>query len=258
MSISFEEKLTEVELAAIASVWRRPDSVIEQRPGWFQITTPSSKQLWFNGVVQSKLSDKEAPELVAKTIEKFRSLGCQFRWRLSPSSTPKHLGKILESHGMKHLSAVLGMAAEIENLKIKTDPHVSVEKIGLHNIEEYVRACVLGWNTPDAEQEMLADMHRSITDPSHPTLYFLARYKGQLAASGGLLPLKKSGYLLGTSVVPEYRNKGIYRSFVAERCRVLREMNIDLVTIQAVATTSAPICSKLGFETVSEMQVYLG
>jgi predicted acetyltransferase len=57
-------------------------------------------------------------------------------------------------------------------------------------------------------------------------------------------------------VDPRFRGKGVYRGLVARRLEVLRERGIPLVTIQAIADTSAPICKKLGFETVCQLAMY--
>jgi GNAT superfamily N-acetyltransferase len=251
--------LPELELAIVQAAWKRPDTIIDQRPGWYQLTTPSSKQHWFNGIVESKLSASEAPARVAEVIAHYKKLGSRFRWTLGPSATPADLGKILTDHGLSADHVGYGMARESALDEGPIDPRIQVERATLENVEDYVAATALGWgNTYDASQEILQDMRRCLVDPSHPTLYFLARYGGKAVASGALLPFQRSGYLLASSVAPEFRKKGIYRALVAHRLRVLKERGIPLATIYAMSHTSAPICRKLGFETICEIQAYLG
>ena len=71
-----------------------------------------------------------------------------------------------------------------------------------------------------------------------------------------MVPLARSGYLLGSSVVPEFRGRGVYRALVAARVAALREMRRPLVTIHALSHSSAPICTRLGFESVCELRGY--
>ena len=151
-----------------------------------------------------------------------------------------------------------GMVADVASLEVSGGSGVTVERATLDNVDDYVRATVAGWgNTAEAGRQIRANMIRSLEDATHPTLYFVARVEGVPAASGALLPLARSGYLLGSSVVPELRGRGVYRALVAARVAALREMGRPLVTIQALSHTSAPICARLGFEPVCELRGYV-
>ncbi len=134
---------------------------------------------------------------------------------------------------------------------------MTVERVTLDNVDDYVRAPAAGWgNSAEAEQRLRANMIQRLEDATHPKLYYVARVDGLPAGSGALVPLARSGYLLGSSVVPELRGRGVYRALVAARVAALREMGRPLVTIQAVSHTSAPICARLGFDPVCELRGY--
>jgi GNAT superfamily N-acetyltransferase len=258
MGYTLQEKIAEVEGAGCTSAWRRPDSLIIDRPDWFQITTPSSKHYSLNGVARAILRADDAPRIVAETIAAYRAAGQDCRWILGPSSAPSSLGGLLEANGLMLRYPSLGMVAETDHLKVPHDPAVAVTRVTKADIADYVTACVAGWgNSEETGRGIFADMTLALQDPAHALLYFVARVDGQPAASGALLPLARSGYLLASSVVPQFRGKGVYRALVAKRLDVLRSMGIPLVTIQAIAHTSAPICAKLGFETVCEMRSYV-
>ncbi|AKU92727.1 GNAT family N-acetyltransferase [Vulgatibacter incomptus] len=257
MPFTLAEAVEEVENATVAAIWRQPDTVIVERPGWYQFTTASSRLYWMNGVARSVLSSEEAAEVVGRTVAAYRSAELGFRWTLGPGAAPAHLAELLEREGMRLMFVARGMVADVPTLEVNAGPGVIVERATLANVDDYVRASAAGWgNTTEAAREIRANMIRSLRDPSNRTLYYIARVDGVPAGSGGLLPLASSGYLLGSSVDPEYRGRGVYRALVAARVATLREMGLPLVTILASSETSAPICSRLGFETVCEARIY--
>lgn len=251
-----DEKIAEIERASVSAAWLAPDSVVIEREGWHQIITPSSRQEWLNGVLRATMSEAEASQRVAEVIESYRRLGSAFRWRVGPLDRPAGLGKILEASGMKP-TAGLGMVADPFALALDPTPGVIVERVSPGNLDEYVEACLAGWSTPrHAGPEIRRGMERALADAAGPTRYYLARVDGEAAGTAVLRPFERSGYLMGTSVVPWHRGKGAYRALVARRLADLRALDIRLVTIQAIRATSAPLCARMGFETVCEMHYY--
>lgn len=166
-------------LAIIAGAWLRPDSIIINTPDWYQVTTPSSPHIWHNKVLRSHLTSENAHHKVRETIEGYRGT-TGFIWVVSPDSSPSNLGEILNQEGMSLDHSGLGMVAAVEQIHIEDDPKTQVVEVTLSNVKEYVEAAVLGWSNPEAERDMLTDMTRSLQDPNHKTLYFLARYEGKL------------------------------------------------------------------------------
>ncbi len=62
--------------------------------------------------------------------------------------------------------------------------------------------------------------------------------------------------LAGSAVLEEHRGRGIYRSLVRRRLEDVRGEGIEAAVIQAVRSTSAPICRSLGFEEVCSQELY--
>ena len=62
--------------------------------------------------------------------------------------------------------------------------------------------------------------------------------------------------LAGSAVLEEHRGQGIYRSLVRRRLEDVRGEGIEAAVIQAVRSTSAPICRSLGFEEVCSQELY--
>jgi hypothetical protein len=204
------DMVRELDRAAAVANWRRPDSVIVERPGWFQITTPSSKGRWHNRVVESVMTREEAPCRISDVIAHYRALGVDFSWRVGPSSAPSGLGELLASHGMVE-AALVGMVAEVSRLSVSLEPGITVERVGPHNVEDYVRASAAGWNNDaPSTAALLADMQRTLSDPDSACEFFVARCRGEPAGAGALWPVSaRSGYFLGGSVAPKLRSFGV-------------------------------------------------
>ena len=60
----------------------------------------------------------------------------------------------------------------------------------------------------------------------------------------------------GAATVPEHRGRGIYSALVAKRLADARADGRRAAVIQAVRSTSAPICAKLGFREVCGLEFY--
>ena len=62
--------------------------------------------------------------------------------------------------------------------------------------------------------------------------------------------------LAGSAVLEAHRGAGAYRALVARRLRDAREDGMEASVIQAVRSTSAPICRSLGFKEVCAQELY--
>jgi predicted acetyltransferase len=64
--------------------------------------------------------------------------------------------------------------------------------------------------------------------------------------------------LAGAGTNPEHRGKGIYSALVALRLADAHANGMDTALAQAVQDTSASILGKIGFEPISEIDMFLG
>lgn len=61
----------------------------------------------------------------------------------------------------------------------------------------------------------------------------------------------------GSATLDEFRHRGIYTAMVAARLRAGAARGCATAVIQAVKTTSAPVCERLGFRSVCELDLYV-
>jgi predicted acetyltransferase len=62
--------------------------------------------------------------------------------------------------------------------------------------------------------------------------------------------------LIGGSVLPDARGRGAYRSLVAARRRSAAERGLGAL-VTAANTQSGPILTRLGFEALGEIQIWV-
>src|SRR4051812_47319210 len=104
-----DPRIAEVELATVEFAWTRPDSLIIDQPDWHQVSTPSSKDPYLNGVYFCSVEGAAGLSRIRKTIEEFKRAQTNFRWIVGPSTRPQDLESILTGEGMKLTHECLGM-----------------------------------------------------------------------------------------------------------------------------------------------------
>ncbi|WP_394843935.1 GNAT family N-acetyltransferase [Pendulispora brunnea] len=239
-----------------------PDMRRIERPGWFQLITPSFRQGGFNEVVCSELPENEVDSIIEATVGEYRRLGVKFRWLVGARSRPADLGARLERAGLIR-SASCAMFLETprpevpfpaEDVPMPRD--VTIEEVDDSTLELYTRVMATGWNV---EEGPLEKAHRRIMQENDRSQrFYLGRYQGRPAAVAGYLDLGHSAYLLGAVVLPDFRRHGLYRALVAARLRDARARGLRLATSLARAESSAPILERMGFRTVERLSTYSG
>lgn len=236
---------------------RRPETVVVDRPDWRQMTTPSAPgAFWLNVVLRASMTDADADRRIAETIEHYRALGLSFLWNVGENSRPRDLGERLVRAGLSFRKEALGMVLETEGVPLSLDGDVATETVHNGNVDDYVDLAMAGWeNAPEQRAALSEDMHRAVREARADVQYFIARRHGQAAGTAFVRVVEALGgavgYLVGGSVHPKHRSKGVYRALVAARAEWLRACNVEWMAVQAFSDTSAPICRRLGFRHVT-------
>ncbi|MGZ6480597.1 MAG: GNAT family N-acetyltransferase, partial [Bdellovibrionales bacterium] len=98
-------------------------------------------------------------------------------------------------------------------------------------------------------------MTEGLSRRDSPYENYVAYLDGQPVGSAALRIAKDYVYLMGGAVNEAKRHQGVYRSLTAHRLERIAELGLPAV-IQCLEKTSAPICLKLGFEKVCEIESY--
>ncbi|MDC0671433.1 GNAT family N-acetyltransferase [Nannocystis radixulma] len=230
------------------------DTQVYQRPGWFQLLTPSFCHGGFNEVAFARLDDADVESVIDATIAQYDAHGLRFRWTITPDCRPLDLAERLARRGFRSERVVV-MAAAIAELQIPEADGIVIERVGPHNVEVHADVAGRGWGMDPAP--LLAFQRGVLADPTDDrSHFFLASRDGVPIGIGNYKALPRSAFLIGAVVLDDHRSRGAYRSLLAARVRHAADRGLALVTTHARATTSAPILERLGFFRIAELPVF--
>lgn len=233
---------------------RLPDTRIVERPGWWQIVTPSLRQGGLNEVGLSILDASDADEVIDRTIADYRQQGLHFRWLVGPGSAPADLAQRLTQRGLTPTTARV-LWRSLDDVPAVNDT-LTVEAVSGASVETFTQIMAAGWNMDAAP---LHQLHQAaLADPARYLRLYLAKDRGVAAGTASYGALKQSAYLMGAVVLPHARGRGLYRALIAARLRDAKKDGARIATSLARADTSAPILESMGFKAVCEFPVFLG
>ena len=231
-----------------------PDSVVVEREGWWQLTTPSFRNGGFNEVALSVLREDEVDAVIDETLAHYARLGLSFRWTVGPESAPADLGARLAARGLE-AQRICGMAAELSSLVLAAPhPSVRVELVDLASEPVFTRVMAEGWQ---GDEGPLSIYHRLVLSTSGSrTRLFLATVDGEPAGTASYVALDEVAFLMGAVVLPRLRGRGVYRALVRARLDDAATHGIPLAMSHAGAMSS-PILARLGFVTECAFDMYM-
>jgi len=133
------------------------------------------------------------------------------------------------------------------------DPDITVERVARDDDDAraaFDAVATGGWELDPAP--FIAYHRILLDDPAGAATLYLARWRGEPAATALHLRIGRTIFLVAGVVLPAHRGRGLYRALVAARLRDAASEDRPLAITLARASTSAPILDRLGFVTVSE------
>lgn len=236
----------------------RADTRIVERPGWFQVMTPSAPGTVLNEVVLSRVDAADADRVIDETVAAYAADGHPTKWCVGEWTAPEDFGARLTARGFSSWD-VRGMGCET-TLALAASDAVRVEQVTESTVDAYVATMMRGWSLPlstfDAERAVhLAALLQN--DEHRGPRFFIARIDGAVVGTAWLSLRDDHAYLLGTQVLEAARGLGAYRALVAARLAFLRERGIAYAVTHAREATSAPMLERFGFETLFRSKCYL-
>ncbi len=232
-----------------------PGMEVIERPGWWQIITPSIRDGGLNEVAYAALGDDEADAVIDATIADYRRRGLRFRWSVIPSSRPADLSERLARRGLvrSETLAVARSCVPVDGAPSAGEARVVPVDAG--TVDLYSSLMASGWGVAPGP---FADYHRQALRASDRHLFYLAEVDGEAVGGAAAVIFERSVFLVGAVVLPHARGRGAYRSLVSARLADAAARGIHLATSYAMAKTSAPILTRLGFSTVARFPMFLG
>lgn len=214
-----------------------------------------------NCVGLSKLSGESAEDVIRKVIACYSERKKNFTWLVGPSSSPHNLGSLLEKNGLIKIPQVCmsGMYAHLKELKVKGNEDVTVEKKPISKITEYadLLASAYGFGESVGAFAIRSKLIVHSGDGGNLYLAFLENKDNPVAYGVSVYYEKEKVVILqGSGTVGAFRRKGIYTKLVAARIADACDMGMETAVIQAINSTSMPICQKIGFQKISDIDLY--
>ena len=197
-------------------------------------------------------------EAIDMVINEFRGRNQMFGWLIGPR-TPPDLPARLEAKGFSRAEEFAGLALTDLNYTGPSNDEITVHEAGPEDEELFASLFSVAFGLPPEMVEFLSRI-----------LYFAKteiRCRNYIAYREGVdEPIGVAStiddpnapiiILGGSAVLEAHRGKGVYKALVARRLADARAEGTEAVVIQAVRSTSAPICRTLGFEEVCAQSLY--
>jgi GNAT superfamily N-acetyltransferase len=204
-----------------------------------------------------------APEDVDATLKMVRNRYSRGRkaygWVTGPLTRPHDLGERLVASGLTKADELAGMVLTDLAIPIAVDPKIEVREATLHEAQAASEMMARAYGMPE-EVTRFFNVLLAMTDGKVKNRGYFAFVDGGTApvAWSYLVYLPDSPIVLlgGAATVPEHRGRGLYSALVAKRLADARADGRRAAVIQAVRSTSAPICAKLGFREVCGLEFY--
>lgn len=230
--------------------------------GKIVLTSSPLPQRFLSTVSRIRWADRDVPAAVRAVRMHFAVQGAQeFTWWLSPSTTPADLqerliglGAVPEPRGNRATAMVLdrppvgNLPASIRVEAVQTLEQFRLLQQILFDIDD---------STPRARAEaMLADLDgRWESYRSSGKHGFLAYVDGVAASAGQLAMLdSRRALLTGGATRPWARGRGCYSALVIERWRLMSELGMRSMVVQA-SDMSAPLLKALGFRSTATLRI---
>lgn len=253
-SWTWERKVEAAARASQSGVLLRDDTEVIERPGWYQIVTPSARG-FLNEIQSSVVEPGDVDRLVDEAIATYHPLGTPVKWYVGPRSRPTDLGERLARRGFR--------ASELSGMGRDTAPIEAPEGVSARAVTDeaglrvFSDVSMRGWSmAPEQVPAHERALAKALSATPRLALFYVAYLEGEPAGTAALVLRGDYGYLMGGVVIEAARGRGVYRALVAERLAFLRAEGLEYAVTHAYADTSAPILERLGFETLFRSRCY--
>ncbi len=209
-----------------------------------------------NLIVSWDFGAGEAESVVAGEAAFFRALGEDVEWKLYAHDAPANLAEVLAANGFaaeeRETLMVLEVTAGDQPWHANREVDVRVVRSPA-DLETYLGVTESAFGRP-AKLETAA-LAKRVFGAAPDTIAAVAYAGGRPAAAGRLElpPGRAFASLWGGGTDPAFRDRGVYRTLVAERVRWATARGYRYVTVDA-AETSRPILERLGFTALTTVQ----
>ncbi len=198
-------------------IWRRPPS-------------DASSNVFLNKVVRSVFRSE---------ADWYKSKQKSFAWWVGSRALPTDMSARLKSAGLIFVDRYIGLAAVIGQTisSYRVAEWTVKEALKERELRDHVSvsAAVWGMDTRSVEAAV-TERIACVSMPAQRAGYIVAYNAEGSPIGNGTFRISSNGrtmYLPGSSVLPDYRNRGVYRTLLQYRYNRAKDAGCDLLTVQA-------------------------
>jgi hypothetical protein len=212
-----------------------------------------------NMITSTSLDPADAEGPIRKVVDHFNRQRKAFGWVVGPSARPADLGGRLERAGLTKMFDAAGMALTDMSIEFRVNPAVRIREATPQEVAVASETMAEAFPAP---KEVVQFMYEILFRDRErlKTRIYLAYIEGTddpvACSSMGFVPGQPVVHLRGAATNKAYRGRGIYSSLLARRLADAREDGAEAAVIQAILTTSAPVCRRLGFAELCRLEFY--
>lgn len=187
----------------------------------------------------------------------YEDRGAPFGWLVGPNS-PADLAQRLKSLGFSAFEDFSGLVMRSFSLPTREPDNVTIEEVNISKREIFAETFAAAFDLPMVAVNFMCD---SFFFPSHRRarnyLAYLPEEATPIAAATTVYyEAERAVVLAGAAVASTYRRRGVYTALLHRRLADIRMDNMKAAVIQAVRSTSAPICVAQGFTPLCSQTIY--
>lgn len=217
---------------------------------------PGCSNPWANFIGAARLHPDNADQVIQEVYQYFASQTRSFGWMLDSASTPSDLAMRLEKAGLRKVGSYAGMALTNLNISIRTNTAIQIRKAQPADLPDIVALMDEAFASGEDNRDLY---EYSLTQADQ--FFFMAHVEGveRAVALGRMFYYPDSAIAVMQDAVTTvaYRGQGIYSTLMAKRLEVARDDGKLAAVMQADRETSAPICARMGFQEISNLDFYV-
>jgi GNAT superfamily N-acetyltransferase len=213
---------------------------------------------WFNGVLSSRLPEKEDEAFIEETIEYFRGKGIgAFTWWMDPPLSCADWEPVLTKHGFRYSNDTPGMAAGLEALN---NPPQAVDGLEIRvvadeeSLHKWAHVFTYGYGLPPEWESSVYDIQMRL-GLGFPARNYLGYLNGKPVATSTVFFSTGVAGIYSVSTLPEARGKGIGAAITLRPLNNAREMGYRIGVLQS-SEMGYNVYKKLGFRHLCQIEYF--
>lgn len=214
---------------------------------------------WLNFVnVSAPYQTPVDNKTIQQVTEYFSSKQKSFSWLVSDAND-HHLRFQLPELGFNEMAIADGLVYDLTQQTIPVnDNQIEIRQAHLTDRDTIAHLNVTAFGlTPEVSTFYSVFCDNDKIPNYHCYLAYLDTYQHPVSYGAMMyLPNTKIALLCGAGTLPDYRGQGGYKALLHRRLQIAKQDGIEAVIMQAISTTSSPICQRYGFKKIYQQNIY--